>query len=114
VRLAWFALASCGWLPPDSPPQKPAAPDPLAHAWTVENHVLAANATMSESDARERHGREKSNGELHDFPLGARRTQPRRAASADSLIQERPGRSFSYDRAVPFDQRQWLRRRRLR
>lgn len=57
MRFALLALVSCGWLPPDSPPQKPAPPDPIAHDWTIENHVLAANATMNDADARERHGR---------------------------------------------------------
>ena len=54
-------VMSCGWLPPDSPPQKPTPIDPdvkaLAHVWIVENHVLASNAIIGEADARAMHGR---------------------------------------------------------
>ena len=54
-------VASCSWLPPDSPPQKPTAIDhdvkALVHVWIVENHVLAGNASIGDADARGMHGR---------------------------------------------------------
>jgi hypothetical protein len=52
-------LAGC--LPPDSPAKKPRRPDPelaeLAHTWTVENHVLAGNASITDADALANNGR---------------------------------------------------------
>ncbi|MGE5186530.1 MAG: hypothetical protein ACM31C_30955 [Acidobacteriota bacterium] len=57
--LLLVALAAC--LPPDTPARKPAKPDPelaeLAHTWTVENHVLAGNASITDGDALANHGR---------------------------------------------------------
>jgi hypothetical protein len=47
---------ACGWLPPDSPPAKPAPPDPdagLFHDWKVADHVLGTRALISEADAAE-------------------------------------------------------------
>jgi hypothetical protein len=59
--LVLATLAACSWLPADSPPKKPVKADPelgeLAHTWTVENHVLASNANLSDAEAREYHGR---------------------------------------------------------
>lgn len=56
-----LVLAGCSWLPADTPPKRPAAPDPelaaLVHTWVVENHVLAGNSPLTEADARETHGR---------------------------------------------------------
>jgi hypothetical protein len=54
------ALFACGWLPPDSPPAKPVAPDPdtpLFHDWKITGHVLGADALISELDAAGFHGR---------------------------------------------------------
>lgn len=54
------ALTGCGWLPPDSPPAKPVAPDPdtpLFHDWKITGHVLSPDALISELDAAEFHGR---------------------------------------------------------
>jgi len=51
-----IALAGCGWLPPDSPPTRPAPPDPdaaLFHDWKVADHVLGTRALISELDAAE-------------------------------------------------------------
>lgn len=57
--LLLLALAGC--LPSDTPTKKPARPDPelaeLAHTWTVENHVLAGNASVTDGDALTNHGR---------------------------------------------------------
>ncbi len=67
MRWLLFALvvstgASCGWLPPDKPTEKPAPPpDPdlatVARVWTVENHVLTGNTALTDSDALQMHGR---------------------------------------------------------
>jgi len=62
IRLLALALvASCSWLPPDTPPQKPAPIDPdvkaLVHPWQVENHVLSNSPAISDADARAMHGR---------------------------------------------------------
>ena len=52
-----------GWLPADKPAEQPKAvtTDPdvaaVAHAWIVENHVLAGNSMLTESDAILMHGR---------------------------------------------------------
>lgn len=54
------ALTGCGWLPPDSPPARPAPADPDAavlHDWTVAGHVLGPRALVSEADAAAFHGR---------------------------------------------------------
>ena len=60
MRHAVLCIAVAACLPPDSPAKKPQPDDPdlaeLAHDWTVENHVLAGNATISDADARENHG----------------------------------------------------------
>lgn len=56
VFAAVVGLCSCGWLPPDSPPARPAAPDPdagLFHDWKVADHVLGPRALISEADAAE-------------------------------------------------------------
>jgi len=54
-----IALAGC--LPPDTPAKKPAKADPeiaeLMHTWTVENHVLAGNASITDADALANRGR---------------------------------------------------------
>jgi hypothetical protein len=54
-------VASCGWLPADTPAKKPAARDPqlaaLAHTWIVENHVLSGNSPLTDADARDNDGR---------------------------------------------------------
>lgn len=61
MRWLIVLVASCGWLPPDSPRAKPAPADPdiatLAHTWIVANHVLAGNATVGDPDADANHGR---------------------------------------------------------
>jgi hypothetical protein len=56
----FVALAGCGWLPPDSPPVKPAPADPDApvlHDWKITGHVLGADALISDLDAAGFHGR---------------------------------------------------------
>jgi hypothetical protein len=54
-------LALAGCLPPDTAPKAPAKADPelaeIAHTWTVENHVLAGNASITDADALANHGR---------------------------------------------------------
>ncbi|MDB4953577.1 MAG: hypothetical protein JWO36_1146 [Myxococcales bacterium] len=54
-------VASCSWLPADSPPQKPAAVDAdlaaLVHTWLIENHALTGNTNLSDADAARLHGR---------------------------------------------------------
>ncbi len=54
-------LASCSWLPPDTPPKKPAPVDRdlvmLVHTWTVENHVMSGRSTLGDRDALEMTGR---------------------------------------------------------
>ena len=55
-----IVLTGCGWLPPDSPPEKPAPPDPdaaLYHDWKITLHVLGPRALISETDAAAFHGR---------------------------------------------------------
>jgi hypothetical protein len=55
-----LVLAGCGWLPPDSPPEKPAPPDPdaaLYHDWKITEHVLGPRALIAETDAAAFHGR---------------------------------------------------------
>ena len=57
-----LALAA-GCLPPDPAPQAPAI-DPetaeLVHAWRVDAHLLARNASLTDADAARQHGREVS------------------------------------------------------
>jgi hypothetical protein len=57
--LLLLALAGC--LPPDTPAKRPAPRDPelaeLVHTWTVENHVLAGNASVTDADALANRGR---------------------------------------------------------
>jgi hypothetical protein len=53
--LALPFLAAC--LPPDSPPQKPAAADPAAYTWIVENHIIGDRSAMTDTEANEMHGR---------------------------------------------------------
>ena len=58
-----LVLATTGCLPPDraapAPPPPPGAVEAqaFAHAWLVENHILAGNATLTEGDAILMHGR---------------------------------------------------------
>jgi hypothetical protein len=55
-----LAAIGCGWLPPDSPPARPAPPDPDAevlHDWKVAGHVLGPRALISDADAAGFHGR---------------------------------------------------------
>ena len=59
-ELFFIALTGCGWLPPDSPPAKPAPPDPdaaLLHDWQVTGHVLGRHPLISEADAAGFHDR---------------------------------------------------------
>ncbi len=58
-----FAATSSGCLPPDAPPQAPAVDPELAelvHAWRVDAHLLAKNASLTDADAARQHGREVS------------------------------------------------------
>ena len=61
MRAALLALLVSACLPPDTPAKKPARADPelaeLAHTWTVENHVLAGNASLTDSEALDNQGR---------------------------------------------------------
>ena len=53
-------LTGCGWLPPDSPTQPAAPPDPDApvlHDWRVTGHVLGTRALISDLDAAGFHAR---------------------------------------------------------
>lgn len=54
-------VASCSWLPADSPPQKPVPTDvdvvALAHTWVIETHALAGNTALSDSEANGMNGR---------------------------------------------------------
>jgi hypothetical protein len=58
-----LALAAGGCLPPDPVPPTPAV-DPetaeLVHAWRVDAHLLARNASLTDADAASQHGREVS------------------------------------------------------
>ena len=60
-ELLLIACVGCGWLPPDSPPQRPEPIDAdlaqLVHVWKIEAHVFATGTEMSESDAGALHGR---------------------------------------------------------
>lgn len=51
----------CGWLPPDSPPKPQTRGDldaaALEHVWVIQNHILGGNASLSEHEAFELHGR---------------------------------------------------------
>jgi hypothetical protein len=62
-KYALALAAAAGCLPPDAPPQAPAV-DPetaeLVHAWRVDAHLLARNASLTEADAARQHGREIS------------------------------------------------------
>ncbi|MBV8756983.1 MAG: hypothetical protein JO257_06905 [Deltaproteobacteria bacterium] len=59
--LLFIAATGCSWLPSDTPAKKPRPTDPdvaeIAHEWTVENHVLAGNAALTDADANENLGR---------------------------------------------------------
>jgi hypothetical protein len=54
-------LTGCGWLPADTPVEKPAPVDPdvalFVHAWKIGGHVLAVSTSMSDADATALHGR---------------------------------------------------------
>ena len=57
-----IVLASCGWLPADPQPPKPVEKVDedrarLSHTWTIANHLVGKQSTVSEADARELHGR---------------------------------------------------------
>jgi hypothetical protein len=60
---ALIALAawSSGCLPPDAPPNTPAAADPdeaaLRNAWRVDGHLLGKRTSLSAEDAARSHGR---------------------------------------------------------
>ena len=59
LLVALVGLTGC--LPPDTPAKHAAKPDPdiaeLVHTWTVENHVLAGNSSITDGDALANHGR---------------------------------------------------------
>jgi len=56
IRVA-IAIAVAGCLPPDTPTSPAPAGDPIAHTWSVTDHVMTNKAAIGESDAREMHGR---------------------------------------------------------
>jgi hypothetical protein len=86
VRWLLVLVASCGWLPPDSPPQTPAPPDPLVHTWIVEDHVLAGNASVGDDDARAMHGRKLTvTASGYDAPF---------TGACDDAVRERHDRAL--------------------
>ena len=70
ARLALAALAalaaSPACLPPDAPPQAPAAaadPDAvLVHAWRIDAHLLRKHSSLTDADAEQHRGRAVSIG----------------------------------------------------
>jgi hypothetical protein len=101
---AGLAPAGCGWLPPDTPPARPAPPDPdagLFHDWKVAGHVLGARALISESDGAGFHDRTVSvTATGYSSPWSGRCDDARRDKQPRALAEIAAAHGIAADRAA--------------
>jgi hypothetical protein len=101
------ALAACGWLPPDSPPARPAPPDPDAavlHDWKVTGHVLGPRPLISELDAAEFHGRTVAiSPGAYSSPWSGACDDARRASQPRTLAELAERQQLAADRTASLE-----------